>query len=259
MVHGELWGITAEGWIALATLAGAAAVLISAAAVIGVAWYGANRFLREQEARDVRRGLIEEGIMQLRDSFDAALGQTRLNYNLVVRVLIHVEGRDDWTMSGLRPENIPSLLLDTPISAKAIGPASQLIGAKKLGKLMTTAYAILFSLNCNFEFDIRQTVLNLHDSEALLKGKEIWARAALDEAEDQYQMAEQFRSVSALLLTALQIAQRKRIASFAEADDVKDSQEMLRVAAEIDQLADATAANYSEWLIGRASIPERPN
>ena len=161
MVHGELWGITAEGWIAIATIFGGFAVLASGVAILFGFFHGARQVVGEQEARDVRKGLIEDGIEALRESFDGMLERTMLNYALATRLLKFVQGSPGQPLVRLRASEVPSMLSDLPrLKALAIGPASQLTGAKELGNLMTSAYAILFSINCNLEFHVRHTVLN---------------------------------------------------------------------------------------------------
>ncbi len=80
MLHGQLWGITAEGWVAIATFAGGLAVLLSGAAVIFTARYAAKRFLGEQEARDVRRYLVDDGVWKLADSLDRISQTVVLNF-----------------------------------------------------------------------------------------------------------------------------------------------------------------------------------
>lgn len=245
---GEFVRITADGWIAIATVFGGLAVLTSGGAVLYGIFHGAAQVIREQEARDVRKGLIEDGIEGLRASFDQMLERTRLNFGLATRLLKHVQGSTGQPLARLRPSEVPSMLSDLPpLNARAMGPASQLIGAQRLGQLMTSAYAVLFSINCNLEFQTRHTVLNYYESGMTKQAIGDWPERAMDEAQDQYEMGEKYRAISVLLLMAAQLAQKERIRSFSEARELTNSEEMRAIASALDGLAVSTEAEYAEW------------
>ena len=244
MVHGELWGIAAEGWIAIATIFGGFAVLASGAAVLFGFFHGAKEVAKAQEATDVRRYLLDEGGMALKAGLDGALEMTRLNHAIVLRLLLGLKFTPPGHPFAPRPEDIPRLLpTEHPkFNFHAIAPASRLTGCTRLGELMTSAFADIYSTNIAYEFEIRQPVVRCYEG-ADLSGIQFeeWKEAAFKTANDVYMKAEKFGPVSNLLGDAVLRAQELHLARTEDIGRIQSDPTMAKIKKQLDALADEAA------------------
>lgn len=234
-------GINSEGWIAIATFVGAGTVLISGAAVL----YSFTQYLNEQEARDVRRFYIDEGVLRLKQGLDGLLERTRINYSLAARLVVYVRRPDQQGLQRLRPGDIPPILPAEPLQwhAQAIGPAAKLIGAKaSFGDLISTVIGYMYTFNIDLEFRIRHKVLNYY-SEGQPTKVDLgdWPMQALNDAREGYSLAEDWaQPVSELLLEAAQVAQQMRFSRFKDIGKVQASEEMRKISKSLLELAEET-------------------
>lgn len=149
MVYGELWGISADGWIAIATIFSGFAVLLSGVAVLYGIIRGARQFLGEQEAADVRRYLVENGAWRLKASLDRLLQTVRINYSTSMHLLRLARDLPVGTTGAPRVEDLPRLFPMNPseFAFDAIRPASRVLNCQDLGALATKAFARLHSVH----------------------------------------------------------------------------------------------------------------
>ncbi len=249
---GSLWGITGDGWIALATLLSGGAVL--AGILVGVMQVSA-----QLEANDVRRYLFEQGVLALKAGLDELLELTRLNYALIARLLKHVESSGSDSLASLRASDIPRVLTDgrPRLNTQAIAPTGDLIGSSELGELMTRAFAQLYALNANLEFDIRHKIVNFYEAGLPVDGNiQAWVRDMSKLTHDEYLLADQFYlPISGFLSDAVRVAQQKRLRRFREIPHVRASDEMKEIARNLDNWSKKTKSEYEDWRRSRGALP----
>ncbi len=225
MVHGELWGITAEGWVAIATIFSGFAVLASGVAILYGIIRGARQFLGEQEARDVRRYLLDEGTWKLTDSLERILQTVRLNYGQCLHLLRLVRDLPAGNAGAPRPENLPRLFPMNPqdFAFASIRAVSHLLNSMDLGRVATSALAKIYSTNAIFTHEIEQIVRTYYSGELVLSDEQ---RADLVErfnnlATRKYNEAEKFSDLPGWLEDAGLRVQEMRITRFDEIDRVQ--------------------------------------
>ncbi len=246
MVHGELWGITAEGWVAIATFAGGLAVLLSGAAVIFAARYAAKRFLGEQEARDVRRYLVDEGVWKLRDSLDRTLQTVSLNYVQCVHLIALVRDHPAGGAGAPQLEDLPSLypIEHQDYAISAIRTASRALDSEELKDLTSYAFAIIQDTNAILTNEIGRSVRTYYSGERTLSDEQRWELVKhLDERADE--AIEKMGKVADLpgwLEDAGRRVQEMRVARFDEIDRVQDDPEIASLREKIRAMSEALHA-----------------
>ncbi|MCH8009123.1 MAG: hypothetical protein IIC91_09680 [Chloroflexi bacterium] len=225
MVHGELWGITAEGWIAIATLFGGLAVLASGGAVLYGIMRGAQQFLGEREAADVQRYLVEEGVWKLKASLDRTLQTVRLNYAQCLHLLRHVRDFPAGNPGAPSLEDLPRLFPMDPqdFAFDAIRPASTVLYNVELNSLATSAFVQIFGTNAIFENEVEYSIRKYYSDETLLSENQ---RKKLYDSlskltNERYFEAEKFLELPGWLEEAGLRVQKMRVSNFGEIDQVQ--------------------------------------
>lgn len=167
MVHGELWGITAEGWVAIATLAGGIAVLIGI--VIST-----RQFLTEQEAQDVRRYLVEQGAWKLKASVDRLIQIVTMNHGTAMHQVRLLRDLAVGQPGAPSPDDLPRLLPFSPdeFALDAIRPASRVLNCEELGPVATSAFARLYNVNTTMLAEVEQSVRTYYSGKTPLSDDE---------------------------------------------------------------------------------------
>ena len=247
---GSFWGITADGWIAIATLLSGVAVLL------GIL-FGAKQVSAQIEAGDVRRYVFDEGVLALKAGIDGLLEFTRLNYALMTRLLKHMESSGGDSLARLRATDIPRVLTDVrpTLNTQAIAPTGELIGSSELGGFMTRAFAHLYAVNTNFEFNVRHRVVNFYEKGLPFDASiQAWVRDISELTYDEYLLADQFYlPISRFLLDAVRVAQKKRLRRFKKLPQVRASKEMKEIARNLDEWSRKTKSQYDEWLRSKSA------
>ena len=246
---GELWGITGDGWVAIATLAGGLAVLVGIS--VGV-WQASIQL----EAGDVRRFVFDDGVLALKSGLDNFSELTRLNHGLMVRLLKHTQLTRGDRLAALRVGEIPRVIPDRlpSFNSHGITPAAVLTGFARMGELMTRAFSQLYTVNVNMEIGLRHRILNFY-SQGMPNDVDVdsWIDGVLQQAGEEYILVDRFCiGVSGLLLQAVMIAQEKRLRRFRDISRVRDSADMQKVAMNLGKLLDE-ASNAQEQYMSRRS------
>jgi len=229
-----LWGITADGWIAIATLSSGAAVLL------GIV-YGARQFLREQEARDVRRYLVEEGAWKLQGSLDGLLGVIRQNYSTSLQLLRTLRDLPKGHPGAPRTEDLPRLLPvpDEGRAFEAIRPTSRLLGCEELGAVATHAYAALHSVHGIIASEVEQSIRTYYSSTtSLTKDQHAQLVQGLsDVIQKRYFEAEEWRELPGWLEDAGLRVQELRVSRFKDIGRLHKDKKVRELAKNIRDLA----------------------
>ena len=240
---GSFWGITADGWVAIATFAGVLAVF--GGILVGI-WQ-----VRVQiEFGEVNRSIFEEGVQNLAQWLDDLLAHTRVNYALVTRLLVQLQAEGDEPLKRPRRADIPPMLSTLPqLNARSIAATAQLIGAERLGELITRAYAQIYAVNSNFEFSARLPVLNYYEDESISK-EDLgdWPERALESAKQQYFLVEEFRHIPPLLVSAIQIARKAGVRSFQDVAKAREGKPLREIADKLNALAESSKLEYQTFL-----------
>lgn len=230
---GELFGITGDGWIAISTFASAAAI------VLGIV-YGARQFLREQEARDVRRYLIEEGAWKLQGSLERLLQTIRQNHVMAHHLVRIVRDLPRGHPGVPSVEDLPRLLILEPaaLTFDAIRPASRLLDCGELGALVTSAFATLYNVHTILHFEVEQSVRTYYSSDVLASqvDHQSLVKSLQDLIEGQHQKAEKFGELPGWLEDAGLRAQELRISKFTDISRVQNDETIKGLADKIGDL-----------------------
>ena len=256
---GDFWGITADGWVAIATLIGAAAVVLSGLAVIGVAWYGTRRFLGEQEARDVRRYLVDEGVWKLKESLDRTLQTVRLNYGQCLHLLRLLRDLPAGHPGAPRLEDLPRLFPMDPreFAFDAIRPASLVLHNIEFGPVATSAFARIFSTNGIFANEVEQSVRTYYSGELVLSDdqrRELYERLS-SLAKERYYAAEKFLEPPGWLEDAGLRIQIMRVSSFDEIEEIQKDPTIVGLGGNVREMYEALEPLHEE----EETAPEGPS
>lgn len=230
-------GLNRDGWLVFGIFAGLVAATI-VSALLAVA-YGARKYRGEQELKDIRRYLVDNGVLRLKASLDAWLEVTRRNYAASHHLLRYL--RDIPYHHRLRPRvgDLPALLPTEGLSLTfdAIAPTTRLLGSE-IGALMTHAFADLYAVNLDFQTRISQPIRSyylrrngLGDDERLH-----WHRELLALTEEGYRTAEQYDPLSQLLGDAGLRFQRLQVAGFADIGRVDKDEIILRLRGDVARM-----------------------
>lgn len=193
---GSFWGITADGWIAIATLASAVAILLSGGAVLYGIFHGAEQFLREQEARDLRASLVEDGTKKLARSIDTLLEAVRLNYTLANHLIRHVRDLPFGSPGAPRVEDLPRLvsLEGRSLGFEAIRSAATLLHCDDLANLATHAIGVLYNINLILITEIEQPIRSHYSGTFTVDAgsRAEFVKRSRELAQKQFDKAEEF-------------------------------------------------------------------
>lgn len=258
MMQPDFWGITADGWVAIATLIGAAAVVLSGLAVIGVAWYGTRRFLGEQEVRDVRRYLVEEGAWKLKESLDGTLQTVRLNYGQCLHLLRHLRDLSVGHPGAPSLEDLPRLFPMDPreFAFDAIRPASIVLHNVELGSVATSAFAQIFNTNAIFTNEVEYSVRKYYSGEMVLSDderKELYDTLS-SILQERYFDAEKFLELPGWLEEAGLRVQKMRVSSFGEIEKIQEDPVIVGLGGKIKKMFETLQPPDDE----EESVPEGP-
>lgn len=255
---GLVLGLNGDGWLVFGIFTGfVAATIVSA--LLAVA-YGASRYRNEQELRDIRRSLVDNGSLRLKGSLDAWLEVTRRNYAVANHLLRYV--KDVPYSSRLRPraKDLPALLPTEGLSLTfdAVVPAGRLLGPE-IGALVGHAFADLYALNLNFQTRISQPVRSyylgrngLGDVERLSWHNEMQALA-----DDGYKAAEKYAALSNLLGEASLRFQELQVASFADIGRVDRDATIVRLRGDIARMLDHLQGDEGQASESSAKVTDR--
>ena len=227
-----------NAWIAVGTFVGplAAGVVVAILAV----WFGARRFSEEQEGRDARRYLLEEGGYALKSALDSWLELSRRNYALGQLLINTASKSPQGNPLALDPDAIPSFLPQPEHSFRfdAIAPASRLTGCLKLADATTKAMAEIYSSNLIWELTIRQPIVRFyrgdHNWEGMSKEWPAEFRQALHE---QWLQVERYAPLSVYLGDAVLRAQELRLGRMNDMERIQGDPTMRHIAESIEKLA----------------------
>ena len=232
-------GLNGDGWLVFGIFAGfvfAAAII----ALLSVA-YAARRYRNEQELKDIRRGLVDNGVLRLKASLDAWLEVTRRNYAVAYHLIRYL--KDVPYSHHLRPRagDLPSLVPTEGLSLTfdALGPGTRLLGPE-LGTLLTHAFADLYAINLNFQTRISQPIRSYYLRRNGLSEDDRmrWHEQLLDLADEGYQKAERYGPLSPLLGNAALRFQELEVASFAQIRLVDKDATILRLRSDVVHILD---------------------
>jgi hypothetical protein len=224
---GELLGITADGWIAIATFVSAIIV------ALGIV-YGAHQFVRQQEARDVRHYLIEDGAWKLQASLDRLLRTIRLNYVIAGHLLRTVRDVPKSHPFAPKGEDLPRLLpLDpTALNFEAIGPTSRLLNCQELGALVTKAFGVLYNIHVDFIVQVEQSIRTYYSAQYVpptADQKQLVSQLT-DLIDAQYKHAEEFADLPRWIEDAALRAQELRVTRFGDISRIHNDDTIKRLA-----------------------------
>ncbi len=150
---GEFWGLTADGWIAIATF------FTGMAFLIGIV-IGSRQFFREQEARDVRGYYVENGTRKLAAAIDVLLETIRLNFAGIGQLSRKLRDYALDSPGAPGADDLPRLLTleGKSVGFDAIRPVSSLLNSDTLSSLATHAFATLFNVHLKYLLEIEQPI-----------------------------------------------------------------------------------------------------
>ncbi len=244
---GLVLGLNGDGWLVFGVFAGFVAAAI-ASSLLAVA-YGARRYRSEQELKDIRRQMVDDGALRLKTSLDAWLEVTRRNYAVVHHLLRYV--KEVPYRSRLRPRarDLPTLLPTESMSLSfdAAVPTTRLLGPE-IGTVMANAFADLYAANLNFQTRVSQPIRSYYlgrnglDEDERLR----WHGELVALAEEGFQAVEQYGPLSQLLgQTALRF-QELQVDSFAAISQVDRDETILRLRGEVAQILDRLQSKNGE-------------
>lgn len=262
---GELWGITADGWVAIATLIGAGAVVLSGLALLGGVLlgfrHGVKQVIRQRQSDDVRKAYIDGGIAEVWRNVSDLFQRSKLNHLLALRLLKHVEDYDGTPVRRLVPEEIPSMLADFPVlNSKAVTPTLLLVRTHPrsvLYDLLNSVFEIAFAVNSDLEFGLRHRLINFYQNERIREGSRFprlasilncrnrhspqsdvqeWVEGERSAAIRRYKIIETIEGVADELLVGLHFAQADNLETLQDALHLFETQEMKQVAARLERV-----------------------
>lgn len=241
ILSGELWWFTAEGWIAIATIFSGIAVLASGAAIVLAARYAADQFLGEQEARDVRKYLLDDGVWKLKASLDQIFQTVRLNYGQCLHLIRLMRDLPNNHPGAPKLEELPRLYQMDPqdFAFAAISPASRVLGTVDLGRVATSAFAQIYSTNAIFTNEVEQSVRTYYSGGLDLTDEqrgELFERLT-EVAKRKYYQAEEFLDLPGWLEDAGLRVQRMRIARFDDIDRVQNDPKIVELREKVRAMA----------------------
>ena len=246
------WGITGEGWIAIATFVGAGVVALT---LVGGAWKlrqdqralaqeRADRqrerdedqrawqeeleqkqlerqreLAQEQEGRDVRRYYIDEGLWALSRSLDALLGILHQNSAASSALLELVKSRPPGTTGAPRVENLPRLaVLDwREVAIRGVRPAKVILNFRHFTNLVWTVFAIMLVSHQIFLNEVEQVVRTYYAGDT---ADESLAAVLEAKCEVLREPANNFSDLPRILEDAGVRLQRLRVSSFSQAEEI---------------------------------------
>jgi hypothetical protein len=239
---GDLFGITADGWIAIATF-------VSGGAILAGIWYGARQLIREQEARDVRRYLIEDGAWKLQASLDRLLQVIRLNYVTAGHLLRIVRDLPRGHPGAPRLEDLPSLLpLEaTVLNFEAIRPTSRLLDCEDFGALMTHAFAVLYNIHADFLLQVEHSIRTYYSADQVPAGIEAQLLDSLGRLlVERYRRAEEFGDLPGWLEDAALRAQELHLARFTDITRIRNDDTIKRLAQNMTDMWQRERSSHRE-------------
>ncbi len=238
-MHALVLGLDGDGWLVFGIFGGfVAAAVVSA--LLSVA-YAARRFRGEQELRDIRRSLVDNGVLRLKASLDAWLEVTRRNYAVAHHLLRYL--KDVPYSHPLRPRagDLPTLVPTEGLSLTfdAVGSGTRLLGSE-LGTLLTHAFADLYAVNLDFQTRIGQPIRSYYlRRNGLSEDDRLrWHDQLRALADEGYQSAERYGPLSPLLGNAALRFQELQVASFADIRRVDTDATILSLRGDVARILD---------------------
>jgi len=230
---GEFWGLTADGWIAIAT------AFTGLAFLAGIA-IGSRQFIREQEARDVRAYHVENGTRKLAAALDVLLETVRLNFAGVGHLARKLRDYSRDSPGAPHADDLPRLvtLEGKSLGFDAIRPVSNLLNSDDVPKLVTHALAVLYNTHMKFLLEIEQPIrsyfvgsLQLDDASRKQLADELMALAS-----SEFNKAEAFGKLPWYIERAGVRMLQLGIARWKEVTNVNRDLQMQAVAANVKQM-----------------------
>ena len=250
--------LTAEGWVAIATFIGAGAVLLSGLAVLGGVYYGAKQYLNEQEARDVRRYYIDDGLWALSGTLDQLLQVVRQNHAAILSLAGLIKAAPAGDAYAPKMEDLPRLATANfeQLSVRGMRPSSAILGLGKLAKssdaskpmmkfdhLLTQGLARLFGTHLKFT----QMELAVRSYYALGQEDAGLADRLLKLSEKPYYDAEKYQHVTRVLEFAGLRLQKLRVSSFSQIEQIaSDDGEIADLKNQLRELWDKVQASKAK-------------
>lgn len=226
--------MSGDGWLVFGIFVGFAGAAIFGA-LFAVA-YGARRYRREQELKDIRRSLVDNGALRLKASLDSWLEMTRRNYAVAHHLLRYVRDIPYRHRLSPRAKDLPSLLPaeGLALSFDAVAPTTRLLGSQ-IGPLIANAFADLYAANLDFQTRIYQPVRSYYlRRNGLGDGERLrWHSQLVALANDHFRRAERYVPLSQLLGEAALRFQELQVSSFTHISRVDRDATILRLRDEV--------------------------
>ena len=224
-------GINSEGWVAIATFAGTGAFLL------GV-WYGARQYVREQEARDVRRYYIDEGLWALSGSLDALIRILIQNVTASGLLVALMESAPAGTPDAPRVEDLPKLaVLDWErVALRGTRPAKVILDFGYFDELLTEAFGNMLISHQRFLNEVEQGVRTYY---AAGEDNEVLAKTLASRIVSLGGEGVKYVSLPHVLEAAGVRLQKMRVSSFSQAEKIAmQDMEIGALRAELEALWD---------------------
>lgn len=241
----RLWGITDQGWIAIATFVGAGAVLLSGAAVLFGIWYGAKQYLNEQEARDVRRYYIDEGLWALSRSLDVLFQAILQNYTALLHLMAQLDTRPAGTSDAPKVGDLPKLaVLDwQEVPIRGLRPALVILDFGHFEDLAVHAFGEVLIYHQGF-LEIEQIVRTYYAGGEAHEGL---AKTLLSRCDVLSGEAGKFGALPAVIEAAGVRLQKLRVSSFSQVEQIaSDDMEIQALKDDLKELWDEVKPSEAE-------------
>jgi hypothetical protein len=231
--------VDSNAWIAIGTFIGP--IVAGALAALLAVWLGTKRLREEQEGRDVRTYLLDDGGVALKSAIDNWLELSRRNYVWAEHLLdavaryprSHALSPDPNEIPVFLPNVVPSFRFDAVIAT------SRLTGCLDLDEVMTKAMGALYNANLSWELMIRQPISRFY------RGEGDWGTVAPDWhiqlgnfLRAEWAKVEQYAPLSLYLGDAVLRAQELRLSRMGEMPSVQGDPRMQGLARSISELKD---------------------
>ena len=216
----RLWGITDQGWIAIATFVGSGAVLLGI--LIG-AW----RYVQEQEAGDVRRYYVDEGLWALSRSLDTLLGILLQNDAASMALLRLVKSRPAGTTGAPKMENLPRLAVVDwrEVAVRGVRPAKVILDFRDFTNLVWTVFAKMLVSHQLFLNEVEQVVRTYYAGDT---ADESLAAVLESTCKVLREPMNNFSDLPRILEDAGVRLQKLRVSSFSQAEEIANDDEQIR-------------------------------
>lgn len=243
----EFGGLTSDDWLNVATFAGP-----FLAALVGgflAVWFAAGRIRAEQEARDIRTYLLDEGALALKQAIDSLLELTRQNFAVATHLIYAVRNTPQDHPLHPRAADISTFLRNDLLrfNFHAIGPTSRLLGFPQMGDLATHAFAALYQINVVYEFNVRQPVVRYYEGADWSHVKiEEWCEKMESLTKENYLEAEEYRFLSNWLSDAVLRAQELHLAKSKDIGRIQEDETVRGLVNNMKELLQKIRGRYDD-------------